>query len=147
MEVRCLKWVHNTAFFLETRERICFLDHPASRGLMHPLACGPLSPSSKAAEKHRMFTFPPFYPFPSGVTYLLSDSDSFCLPLIKPLWWHRRPTWTIQNKLPISRSLPWSLLQSSFAIPGNIHRFQRLACEHLQGPFFSLTHPLTLRKE
>lgn len=98
-------------------------------------------------KKHSMFTFPSFYPFPSGVTYLLSDSDSFCLPLIKPLWWHLRPTWTIQDKLPISRSLPWSPLQSSFAIPGNIHRFQRLGCEHLQGPFFSLIHPLTLRKE
>ena len=146
MEVRCLKWAHNTAFFLETQERIYFLDCFSFQRSHTSFGLWPLSPSSKAAKKHSMFTFPSFYPFPSGVTYLLSDSDS-CLPLIKPLWWHLRPTWTIQDKLPISRSLPWSPLQRSFAIPGNIHRFQRLRCEHLQGPFFSLTHPLTLRKE
>lgn len=53
----------------------------------------------------------------------------------KYLWLHFMPTWKIQHTHSISRFLTSSLLQSPFAIEGNIDSFQWLWCGYFGGHY------------
>ena len=112
-------------FLLEVpRRESVSLPFSASRGCLHSLVHCPLLAALTLLD--------------SIVTSPITHSG--LLPFsYKDFCGYIRPTWIIQDNLPISRLLTNHIFKVPFAIYGNIHRSQELGCRHLSGAIIKPT--------